>query len=140
MPLDEPLRHRLSDLRQLRVEGVTDRLWTRILDVPASLAARGYLASDRLTFQVADPVRKATAGTYVLDASPDGAECHRVEGATTAADLALSVADLSAIWLGGVRASTLVAAGRITEATVGAAARADRLFASDRLPFCSTVF
>lgn len=136
--LDDPLRHRLLDLRQLRTGGVVDRLWLRLLDIPACLTARSYRGTGRLTLGVRDEFRPATAGTYELDASPEGSTCDRATGADP--DLVLSVADLSAVCLGGVRVTELAAAGRVVEATVGAAGLADRLFAADRLPFCATVF
>ena len=39
-PLDEPLRWRLADPRQLRTTRVSDGLWVRLLDLEAALAAR----------------------------------------------------------------------------------------------------
>ncbi|MDN5693204.1 MAG: sterol carrier protein domain-containing protein, partial [Micrococcaceae bacterium] len=45
------------------------------------------------------------------------------------ADLALDVAHLSAVWLGGVRAGALVRAGVVDEREPGAAARLDALLA-----------
>jgi predicted acetyltransferase len=38
-PLDEPLRWRLADSRQLRTTRVTDGPWVRLLDLQAALAA-----------------------------------------------------------------------------------------------------
>ncbi|MPY94739.1 MAG: GNAT family N-acetyltransferase [Acidimicrobiia bacterium] len=139
VPLDEPLRHRLADLRQLRVEGRSDKLWVRLLDVPTALEARAYRAPGQLTIEVLDDVRPETAGRYRVDAGPDGAGVSRA-AATTPADLVLGVAELGALYLGGVRASSLVAAGRAREAKSGAALVADRLFAGDGQPFCATIF
>jgi hypothetical protein len=42
--------------------------------------------------------------------------------------------------MGATTATTLRRAGRIDEATTGAAARADTLFACSPAPFCSTDF
>ncbi|HEV2459301.1 MAG TPA: sterol carrier protein domain-containing protein, partial [Ktedonobacterales bacterium] len=56
------------------------------------------------------------------------------------ADLALGVADLGAAFLGGVRFSTLAAAGRVEERSPGALARADALFAADAVPYSGTPF
>ena len=69
------------------------------------------------------------------------AEVERVDSqAGTPADLTMDVADLGAIYLGGVRASTLATAGRIEAASPGAAALADRVFAAERVPYCMTRF
>ena len=55
-------------------------------------------------------------------------------------DLSLDVAALGSIILGGIDAGELAAAGRITEHTEGAAARADRFFRWRPAPFCTTTF
>ena len=40
--MDEPVRWRLADPRQLRTVGIEDRLYVRILDTAAAFEARGY--------------------------------------------------------------------------------------------------
>ncbi|MGH9283124.1 MAG: sterol carrier protein domain-containing protein, partial [Acidimicrobiales bacterium] len=77
------------------------------------------------------------AGRYHLDGAPDGAGCRRVTGGP---DLSLSAEELGALYLGGVSASTLAAAGRIVEHRPGALARADAMLASHPGPFCRTGF
>lgn len=139
LPVEHPLRWALADPRRLRTQAVTDHLWVRILDVPAALAARTYGAEDRLVLDVADPFRPESAARYRLDGAGAGAAaCVPVEGGE--ADLALDVSDLGAIYLGGVRPSTLARAGRITEHTPGALRRADQLFAAEKPPWCRTGF
>ena len=54
--------------------------------------------------------------------------------------IALDAADLGAVYLGGVAFATLAAAGRVRELTPGAIARADRMFAVQPTPWCSTNF
>jgi len=136
-PVDEPLRWRLADPRRFRAKAVDDNLWVRILDVPRALAARTYAVDDRLTFEVRDAARERTAGRFELQGSRTGASCKR---AKRKADLTLDIRDLGAIYLGGVKASTLARAGRIEENTKGALTRADLLFASERAPWCNTDF
>jgi hypothetical protein len=51
--------------------------------------------------------------------------------------LTLGVPELSAIYLGGVRATTLAAAGRIVESGPGAAALADGMLRSAVTPYLS---
>jgi predicted acetyltransferase len=135
--VDEPLRWMLVDPRRMKPTALRDDLWVRLLDIPASLAARKYSATGRVVFEVADTFCPETAGRYELEAGPEGAECRRT---TREADLALDVADLGAAYLGGVRFDTLWQAGRIEEHTTGAAARADALFRSDPAPHCGTPF
>jgi predicted acetyltransferase len=137
-PLDDPLPWRLADWRAYRVTGQADFLWVRILDPVAALSARTYASADELVLEVVDRFRPRTSGTYRLSAQagapaevgPSGGE----------PDLVLDVADLGALYLGGVSATALVAAGRIVARTPEVAARADRFFAADRLPFCLTHF
>lgn len=111
-------------------------LHTRILDVARVLTARSYTAADELVLAVRDAAGYA-AGTVRLSAGPQGAAC---EPTTAAPELSLDVEDLSAVWLGGVRTTQLVAAGRVQEHGSGAAARLDRLFHVPRAPFTSHVF
>jgi predicted acetyltransferase len=149
-PVDEPLRYRLADSRQLRTLAVTDLLWLRILDVVAALGARGYLRPGRLVLDVRRPAATPVGpdgvdgpdpvtGRWLLDAGPDGASC-RPAAAAEATDLVLGLAELSALFGGGVRASVLAAAGRIDEERAGALDVADGLFVSRPAPLSSTGF
>jgi predicted acetyltransferase len=137
-PVDLPLPWLLTTNRAMRVKGVPDAVWTRILDVPATLGARRYAAADRLTIAVTDTFRPGgpAEGTFTLDGGPDGAAV--TEGGEP--ELAGDVSALSAAWLGGVRFSTLAAAGLVEERTAGALRRADQLFASEPQPFPFTWF
>ena len=137
LPPDEPLGWLLADPRGMRVTGVTDMLWLRLVDVAAALAARRYRAAGRLVIEVEDAFYPATSGRYVLEGGPDGAEAR---AAGPGPDLAVRVADLGAAFLGGVRFSTLARAGRVVEHTAGTVAQADAMFASDPLPHCLTDF
>ncbi len=136
-PIDEPLRWMLSDPRRFRVTAVSDWLWARLVDIPAALGARRYPSSARLVLDVTDSFKLHNTGRYELVAGPDGAECRRT-GAE--ADLAMSVADLGALYLGGVGCTTLARAGRIEERRPGALAAGDALFATADAPWCSTEF
>jgi predicted acetyltransferase len=137
-PLDEPLRWMLADPRRLRTTRVCDHLWVRVLDIPAALAARGYSSDDRLVLEVADPARNASS-SFTVDTSAEAGACRRSRKGEEA-ELALSLADLGAIYLGGIAPSVLASAGRVRELRRGALARADRAFASPSAPFCSIDF
>ena len=136
-PVDEPLRWMLADPRRLRVTAIGDDLWLRPIDIPATLAARRYAAAGRLVLAIEDAFLPENTGSYALQCGQDGAECRRT---TETADLALGVADLGAAFLGGVRLSTLAAAGRVEERSQGALARADTLFAAEAVPYSGTPF
>lgn len=130
-PLDEPLRWMLADPRRLRVTRLGDALWLRILDVPATLAARTYGTAGELVIEIDD------GGRYRLRTDGSDVDC-RATDATP--DLRMGIADLGAIYLGGVRSSTLARAGRVQARGEGALALADALFATDRAPFPTTPF
>ncbi len=134
--VEEPMRWRLGDFRAAKVS-VWEHQYLRVLDVTRVFEARGYLADGELALQVADPLGFAE-GTWLLSVT-DGAA--RVSAATTlrasTPALALTVNELSAVYLGGVSVATLVAAGRITELTPGAALAADALLRTARAPWLS---
>ena len=136
-PLDLPFRWRLANPRALRVTREVDHLWLRPLDVAACLAGRRYAVEGACVLEVVDPVRPALGGRFRLEGGPDGAACRRSDAEP---DLAVGVADLGALLLGGVSWSTLRRARLVDERTPGAAARADVMFRPDRAPYCSTDF
>ncbi len=136
-PIDEPLRWRLADPRRLQVTQLTDHLWVRVLDVAAALSARTYAVADTLVLEITDAFRPANDGCWVIDGGPDGAACVRTDRAP---DLALSIADLGALSLGGVSPSTLARAGRVHERTAGALIRAERFLTMHPAPWCTTHF
>ncbi|MGE3268092.1 MAG: GNAT family N-acetyltransferase [Chloroflexota bacterium] len=129
---DHPLLYALADPRQLRAT-IGDGTWVRVVDVAAALAARRYQVAGTLTVQLRDVDCPWNEGVWTLEASPDGATVRR---GTKSPDLVLSAAELSAMYLGTVSASSLARAGRLTELTPGAARRADLLFGWDVPPWC----
>jgi predicted acetyltransferase len=135
--VDDPVRWRLADPRRLRVTDIGDHLWVRLLDLPGALAARRYAVSDALVLEVTDALRPRNQGRFRLEGGPDGAACEPV---TAEPDLALDIADLGAAYLGGASLATLARAERVAERTPGALLRADRMFASDPPPVCTTHF
>lgn len=138
--VDEPLLWLLADMRAAHVSPV-DHLWLRILDVPASLMARTYSSAGQLGFDVSDDLGFA-GGRYMLDTDESGMPNVRsVESLPEGVpSVSLSVNELSSLYLGGVSASSLVAAGRIVELTEGAAAAVERVFHSPTTPWLSVWF
>jgi predicted acetyltransferase len=137
-PLQDPLEWALADKRGYRVNSVEDSLWLRILDTPAALEGRHYWQDGSITLRVEDPLGFAS-GVFRLDVRGG-------RGTTTAlddggqADLALGAAELASLYLAGVPAGTLVAAGTVQEGSAGGAARFDALFAAPMLPHSRTDF
>jgi predicted acetyltransferase len=129
---DELLPWLLTDARHAQPSDRCDFLWVRPLDVAGMLAARSYLVPGRLVLEVVDAAG-LTGGRFVLD----GASCVPT---TASADLTLDVAVLGSVSLGGYGVRTLAAAGLIDEHSAGAVARADAMFRSAVMPWCSTWF
>jgi predicted acetyltransferase len=144
-PVDEPLRWRLADPRQLKVDVVRDRLYLRILDVPTAFESRGYRRPGRLVLDVLPPSDEPdgspdpAVGRWLLEAGPDGASCRRAPTGEDA-DLRLGVTELGALYLGGVASSTLAAAGRLEELRAGSLDWADALLATSPAPLTGTGF
>ncbi|MDQ6617164.1 MAG: GNAT family N-acetyltransferase [Actinomycetota bacterium] len=137
-PADEPLRWLLADPRRLRTTDVADHLWLRVIDIQSALEARGYGSAERLVVDVAG-IEPTAGGRFVLESGPTSGSCrpaHRGENA----QLGLGLAELGAIYLGGIAPSALAAAGRVNELQPGALAAADRVFASPVAPFCTLHF
>lgn len=132
-PVEEPLRWRLVDFRRMKVTGVGDHLWIRLVDIPRALSARQLGADARLTVRVEDEFRPETAGTYVIEPG----RCRRDDNAL--AEVSMHVRDLGALYLGAVSATTLARAGRV-HGTPADLAKADSLLASATTPWCSTHF
>jgi predicted acetyltransferase len=136
-PSEEPVRWMLADFRRLRAVDLFDGVWVRLVDIAAALAGRCYGMTDRLVFAVSDNFCPENDGTYELEASPGGAECRRTHADP---DIELDISDLGAVYLGGVRFSTLARALRVVERSPGAIRRADHVFTSDVAPWCTQGF
>jgi predicted acetyltransferase len=143
-PVDEPVRWRLADPRQLRTVGIEDRLYVRILDPEAAFTARGYQGEGRLVLDVTPPPAPEGAadmapGRWVLEAAPDGASCRRAQPGEEA-DLRLGLPALGSLYMGGFPASLLAAGGRIEELRSGRLAVADALLTTRPAPRSGTGF
>jgi predicted acetyltransferase len=136
-PSLEPLPWLMSDPRAARQRQRADLVWVRLIDVPATLAARRYRVEGRLVIEVEDRFGPDRTVRVALDAGPDGAAC---EATRQTPDLSLDVADLGAAYLGGTPLWPAAAAGHVDEHRRGAVADFDRLFLTDRPPWCNTWF
>lgn len=135
---EEPMRWLLGDFRAAHVD-VWEHQYLRVLDVAAVYEARGYSAAGSVVFDVTDPLGFA-AGVWHLVVEPG-----TLRATVTKLDkipddvpaLSMTANELAAIYLGGVTAATLVAAGRMTELRPGSAAAADALLRVERAPWLS---
>jgi predicted acetyltransferase len=132
MPFVDPagdLLHAVADPRRLRLR-LNDGLWLRLVDVGAALRARSWASDDSLVLEVTDAFCPWNDGRWRNDGERVDAD----------PDLALSVADLASLYLGGVDAHGLARAGRLEERTPGAVGRAATLFRTPLPPYCPEVF
>ena len=131
--LDEPLLYLVDEPRRLGPSFV-DALWVRLIDVPTALAARRYAAAVDVVVEVTDPILTRNTGRWRLTGGPDGAMC---TATTDPADLACSVTELGAAYLGGTSLAALAAAGRVRQLTANDPSIA---FRWHRLPSPTEVF
>jgi predicted acetyltransferase len=132
---DEPVLWMITDMRAATVT-VWEHQYLRILDVPAVFEARGYIADGEVVFDVTDPYGYA-AGRWLLRVQDGVGRVTSAEGVAGVPTLHLGVAELSAMYLGGVRAETLVRAGRARDVGGSATETATRMLAAQTPPFLS---
>ncbi|MCX4823075.1 GNAT family N-acetyltransferase [Streptomyces sp. NBC_01142] len=132
-PVDDPLLHLVSDPRRCEAR-VRDGMFVRLVDVGAALEARTYQKPVDVVFDVEDTFCPWNAGRWRLTGDGKGASCKRTPVGTSA-DLALSVRELGAAYLGGVSLAALAGAGRVRELRQGALSGASVAFASDVAPW-----
>ena len=137
-PVDDPLRHLLSNPRALRVSELNDATWVRLVDVKKALALRRYRGPASLVLEVEDAFCPWNNGRYALVVDGEGAP--EVRASDAPAELMLQAADLAACYLGGTAFRALAQVGRVAEALPGAIERADELFSVHPAPFCATEF
>ncbi|GGW40536.1 GNAT family N-acetyltransferase [Streptomyces griseoloalbus] len=125
-PVDEAWQYMVSDIRRCRPE-VRDSLYLRLVEVGSALRARTYQTPVDVVFEVEDVFCPWNAGRWRLSGDAKGASCERTQDT---ADLALSVRELGAAYLGGVSLAALAAAGRVRELRRGALAEASLAFGS----------
>lgn len=132
--LDDPLPYVAVDSRAVK-RRVIDALYVRILDVPASLAARRYEHDGSIVLQVNDEL--GYAGTRVDLAVTNGVPV--VAETDAPADVTLDVRELGALFLGRSCAQLYAGTGAI--AGEPAAVRLlGQLFATQRPPWCGEMF
>ncbi|MEV5969935.1 GNAT family N-acetyltransferase [Streptomyces sp. NPDC051921] len=130
-PVDDAWQHLVTDVRRCEPT-VRDALHVRLVDVGAALAARTYQTPVDVVFEVADAFCPWNEGRWRLTGGAEGAVCVRTDAP---ADLALSVRELGAAYLGGVSLVSLAAAGRVRELRQGSLVGASVAFGSAVAPW-----
>jgi predicted acetyltransferase len=131
-PMDDPAPELFAEPRMLNTQDL-EGSWIRVVDVAGALAGRGYAETGQLTFEVPqDSLTPWNAGTWHLDASPQGAQIKRV---STTPDIRLPLKSLASLFCGMRRARELAAAG-LLEGDEKGIEKADRLMATRHLPHC----
>ena len=133
---DEALLHLVDEPRRLGGH-LASGLWVRIVDLPAALQARLYRCPVDVVLEVSDPILESNAGRWRLTGGSGGASCTRTDDP---ADLACTVLELGAAYLGGTSLTALAAAGRVRELTPGALDAASTAFGWHRLPYPTESF
>lgn len=132
--LDDALPYIVDDQRAIRTTNVNDMLWIHLRDVGAALRARTYGVTDDLVVEVDLGDRTER---WRVAGGPQGADVRKVRSRP---DLRLDRATLGAMYLGGVRPSTLARGHRLRVTDPDVLRRADAFFLADRLPHCVTGF
>jgi predicted acetyltransferase len=130
-PVDDAWQLLVSDIRRCGVSP-RDGLFVRPVEVGAALEARTYQAPVDVVLEVADAFCPWNEGLWRLSGDAKGATCSRTADAP---DLALSVRELGAAYLGGFSLASLAAAGRVRELRPGALAEASLAFGSTVAPW-----
>nr|MBA3330392.1 GNAT family N-acetyltransferase [Actinomycetota bacterium] len=132
LPVDHPLLLFVPEPRRLRFR-VQDALWARLVDVGAALSARTYAGEGSVVLAVTDAFCPWNDGVWRVEA-------REAERSFDEPELALDVAALGSVYLGGFGFTQLARAGRVEERAPGALERADALFASEPAPWCPEIF
>jgi predicted acetyltransferase len=136
LPTDEAVLYWLENIRATSPRWL-DTLYVRLVDVAPALRARRYATPVDVVLDISDPLCSWNDGRWQLIDDNDGVRCERTE---LRADLALSVTELAAAYLGGTPLTDLAAAGRVEELTKGSLRTTSAAFMSSPAPWCPIVF
>ncbi|MCB1247121.1 MAG: GNAT family N-acetyltransferase [Acidimicrobiia bacterium] len=136
LSVDDPLEKMVREPRRVRTTKLRDSLWIRILDVPAALEARTYETDLSLTIGIEDPFRPATSGNYRIVVASGSATVERTDSEP---DVVMDIDVAGSLYLGGQNVHAFAEARRVV-GEPGAIAATQRLFATQRAPWCQDVF
>ncbi|MFI2200970.1 GNAT family N-acetyltransferase [Streptomyces sp. NPDC020192] len=130
-PVDDAWQYLVNDIRRCGTR-LRDSGHVRLVDVGTALSARTYQTPVDVVFEVEDAFCPWNTGRWRLTGDTKGASCERT---TDPADLALSVRELGAAYLGGVSLLSLAAAGRVRELRAGTLTETSVAFGSPVPPW-----
>jgi predicted acetyltransferase len=123
----DPLPYLLTDTRLARTTGRVDDLWLRIMDIPAALRARTYLAELSTVLDVSDGFC-GDGGRFALQIRDGRARCTPTD---EPAEIEMDLDVLGSLYLGTHHASVLAAANRLRAKDSEAVRRLGAAFVSD---------
>jgi predicted acetyltransferase len=134
-PMEDPLPWALVEPHVVKVAGVDDMLWVRVLDVPNALEARPWGADGSVVLEVDDPLGHA-AGRWLVRTEGGRATVTRSDDP---AGVQLAADALGSLYLGGVPVATLHGGGRLAGDGASLATLAAMADAGPT-PYCITGF
>jgi predicted acetyltransferase len=134
--IDEPVQQLVANPEALN-RRIGETLWIRITDVARALEQRRYATAVDVVFEVTDTLLPANSGRYHLTADEDKVRCERTDDP---ADLALSITDLAAVYLGGRTLTEFARTGRVRELQPGTLTRATAAFGWPIAPASIEIF
>jgi predicted acetyltransferase len=134
--LQEPVQQLVSNADALNRK-VLDSLWVRITDVARALEQRRYATAVDVVLEITDELLPDNNGRFRLVGDTEKARCERTDDA---ADLALSVTELGAAYLGGRSLTEYAVTGRVKELTPGTLASTATAFSWPISPSSIEIF
>jgi predicted acetyltransferase len=134
-PVDDQLRHAVTDPRRIRIDSLNDGLYVAPLDPAALLGARTYATDGRVVIEVGMP--HGARHTLAVESKKGESVC---EATDAAPELTCSADVLGMALLGGNRWSELAGAGRVAVRSPDALATADVMFATTPAPALLSAF
>lgn len=143
IPVDDPIISLLENNRAVSMTHV-DNVWARIIEVPKALAKRQYAGDLNVVLEVTDALLPDNAGRWHIRASAfggdTGQEQPHIERTDAPVDIELDIRELSSVYLGGVSAASLAAAGLIHSTSPRTLAMFSTAFSWPVAPCSSWVF
>jgi predicted acetyltransferase len=122
--IDEPVQQLVANPEALN-RRIGETLWVRVTDVPRALGQRRYATAVDVVLEVTDDLLPGSTGRYRLTADEDKVRCERTQDP---ADLALSITELAAVYLGGRALTEFARSGRVRELRPGTLTAATAAF------------
>jgi predicted acetyltransferase len=134
-PVDDPLRHAITDPRRIRIDAKNDELYVAPLDPQRLLGTRSYATDGHVVIEVHMP--DGARQTLSVESKKGETQC---EATDSAPELGCRADVLGMAMLGGNRWSELAGAGRVDVRSPDALATADLMFGATPAPALLSAF